>query len=348
MQRLLSLATLGILGGLVWMFLQGGGLNQLAVDPGAGQAQSGSSNGGGVFDFLSPAAPTSGAGAVQPTTIGSSAPPMGAGPTIRIASFNIEVFGKTKADKPNVMQTLAEIIRQFHVVAIQEIRTQDDYLMRNFVNLINSGGRRFDFVIGKRLGNTTSTEQYAFVFDTERVEISPATVYTVGDPDNLLHREPLVASFRTRGVNPDEAFTFTLVNVHTDPNVVSDELDALAEAYRVIRRAGRDEDDVIMLGDFNADDSHLGRLGQIPGVTPLVRGVYSNTRQNKLYDNLIVHQPSTTEYAGRSGVFDVMRQFNLTLAQAEQVSDHFPVWAEFSVYERDYAGRIASRRSVAR
>jgi endonuclease/exonuclease/phosphatase family metal-dependent hydrolase len=341
------LATLGILGGLVWMFLQGGGLNQLAGEPGAGQTQAGSWNGGG-FGLFAPSAPAPAANAVQPTAIGAAAPPMGAGPTIRIASFNIEVFGKTKADKPYVMHTLAEIVRQFHVVAIQEIRTQDDYLMRSFVDLINSGGRRFDFVVGPRLGNSTSKEQYAFIFDTERIEISQSTVYTVGDPDNLLHREPLVASFRTRGVNPDEAFTFTLVNVHTDPHHVSDELDALAEAYRVIRRAGREEDDVIMLGDFNADDSHLGRLGQIPGVTPVVRGVFTNTRQNRLYDNLIIHQPSTTEYAGRSGVFDVMRQFNLTLAQAEQVSDHFPVWAEFSVYERDYAGRIASRRSVAR
>ena len=350
MQRFLSLATLGILGGLVWMFLQGGGLNQLAVDPGAGQAPTGNWNSGG-FGFFSPTTPTAstpGSTGVQPTTIGASAPPMGAGPTIRIASFNIEAFGKTKADKPYVMQTLAEIVRQFHLVAIQEIRTQDEYMLRTFVNLINSNGRRFDFVVGPRLGNTTSTEQYAFIFDTERVEIDESSLYTVGDPDNLLHREPLVASFRTRGVNPDEAFTFTLVNVHTDPDVVNDELQAIAETYRVVRRAGREEDDVIMLGDFNADDSHLGRLGQIPGVTPLVRGVYTNTRQNRLYDNLIIHQPSTTEYAGRSGVFDVMRQFNLTLAQAEQVSDHFPVWAEFSVYERDYAGRIASRRSVAR
>ena len=93
------------------------------------------------------------------------------------------------------------------------------------------------------------------------------------------------------------------------------ELDALAEVYRVVRRAGGDEDDVIMLGDFNADDAHLGRLGQIPGITPLIRGVFTNTRQNELYDNIIIHQPSTTEYAGRSGVFDVMRQFNITLAR---------------------------------
>ena len=126
------------------------------------------------------------------------------------------------------------------------------------------------------------------------------------------------------------------------------ELDALAEVYRVVRRAGGNEDDVIMLGDFNADDAHLGRLGQIPAITPLIRGVFTNTRQNKLYDNILIHQPSTTEYAGRSGVFNIMRQYNRTLAEAEMVSDHFPVWAEFSVYERDYAGNIASRRGTVR
>jgi hypothetical protein len=49
-------------------------------------------------------------------------------------------------------------------------------------------------------------------------------------------------------------------------------------------------------------------------------------------------------------VFDVRKEFNLnlSLAELEQISDHFPVCAEFSVYERDYEGRIASRRTPAR
>jgi endonuclease/exonuclease/phosphatase family metal-dependent hydrolase len=246
------------------------------------------------------------------------------------------------------MYTLAEIIRQFDVVAIQELRTSDDYHMPNFVRLINSTGRRYDHIVGPRLGNTNVTEQYAFVFDTDRIEADMGNYYTVRDPDNLLHREPLVASFRVRGVPPDEAFTFTLINVHTDPDVVAEEIEALAEVYRVVRLAGRNEDDVIMLGDFNADERRLGRLGQIPGIGPLISGVYTNTRQNQLYDNLIIHRPSTTEYMGRSGVFDVMRQFNLTLEQALQVSDHLPVWAEFSAYERDFAGRIARRSQLVR
>ncbi len=363
MQRILSLATLIGLGAAVWMFLSGGGLNQLAVDPNAPVAQTGwpganpdgkaaptpaSWNGGAAPYPNSP--PT--AATMPPTTAGTAAPPLGDGPTIRIASFNIQVFGKSKESNRPVINTLAEVIRQFHVVAIQEIRDTDQYFLPNFVKLVNSTGRHYAFEIGLRVGNSTSKEQFAFIFDTDRVMVDPNSVYTVGDPDNLLSREPLVASFMTRGaspaISPDEAFTFILVAVHTVPTEAAAEIDALSEVYRVVRRASRGEDDVIMLGDFNADDRHLGRLGQIPGVTPLIRNVFTNTLQNKLFDNIVIHQPSTTEYAGRSNVFKLTEQFRITPDQAAQVSDHFPVWAEFSAYERDYTGRIASRRANAR
>lgn len=352
MQRMLSLATLAVLGGLAYLFLSGGALDDIGA--GGSGAPTQSSPTGAQFPSLpsadapsTPARPptnTDSPGATSPGAVQSPA----SGPSLRIAAYNIQTFGKTKASRREVMVTLAEIVRQFHVVAIQEIRTQDDYHIPNFVKLINSTGRQYDHITGPRIGNTTVTEQYAFLFDTQVVEADFQSVYTIGDPDNLLHREPLVASFRTRGVHPDEAFTFTLVNIHTDPDAVADEIDAMAEVYRVVRRSGRNEDDVIVLGDLNADDRSLGRLGSIPGVYPLIKGVYTNTRQTKLYDNIIIHQPSTTEYVGRSGVFDVVRAFNLTEEQALMVSDHFPVWAEFSIYERDYSGRIANRGRLRR
>lgn len=357
MQRLLSIATLAVMGGLGYLFLKGGGLDQIAVAPQPQQQTQGNQHqtgcqtpgpwsgpSGGNFSSGNSAPPP-----LQSASTGGSArqPDASSGPLIRIASFNIQVFGDTKAEKPYVMHTLAAIVRQFDVVAIQEIRSQNEYLIPNFVKLINSAGRRYDHVIGPRLGRTTSKEQYAYLYDSERVEVDYQSVYTVGDPDDLLHRPPLVATFRTRQVHPDQAFTFTLVNIHTDPDEVPEELAALSEVYRVVRRSSRGEDDIILLGDFNTDDRHLGRLGQLPSITPLIAGVWTNTRQDKQYDNLIIHSPSTTEYAGRSGVYDVMRRHNLSESQALQVSDHFPVWAEFSVYERDHAGRIASRRAAA-
>lgn len=350
MQRLFSLVVLGLLGGAGWFFYRGGSLDQIALAPRA-QPPANAPHGGYQTPgpWTGPTTPTDEQPAsFQPAVSGQANTGPGVGPALRIASFNIQDFGNSKAAKSYVMFTLADIVRQFDIVAIQEISTQNEYLIPNFVKLINQSGRRYDHVIGRRLGNTTQKEQYAYLFDTQRVEVDHQSVYTLGDPDNLLHREPLVATFRAREVDADLAFTFTLVTIHTDPSsgVVEQELDALAEVYRVVRRSSRGEDDIILLGDFNADDRHLGRLGQLPGIHPLIAGVWTNTRQNKQYDNIIIHQPSTTEYAGRSGVYDVMRRYNLTQQQALEVSDHFPVWAEFSVYERDYAGRIASRRQA--
>ena len=356
MQRLLSLVTLGVLGGLGWLFLQGGGLNKVGGDPPGGQGQPGYQQQGGYQSpgpwQAAPAQPPSqatpvGGSSRSPEANSASRANPGNRETIRIASFNIQIFGNKKASKAYVMKDLADIINQFDVVAIQEIRSKNESLIPNFVQLVNQSGRRFDYEIGPRLGVTTSKEQYAFLYDTQKIEIDRHSVYTVSDPDGLLHREPLVATFQTR-VDPDQAFTFTLVNMHTDPDIAGEEMDVLADVYKAVRRSSRGEDDIIILGDFNVDDRHLGRLGQLPEMMPLIAGVWTNTRQNRQYDNLIIHQPSTTEYSGRSGVFDFMRYKNRTQKQALQISDHFPVWAEFSIYERDYSGRIASHRDRQR
>ncbi len=46
---------------------------------------------------------------------------------------------------------------------------------------------------------------------------------------------------------------------------------------------------------------------------------------------------------GNWGVFDVQAAFGLTDDQALQVSDHFPVWAEFQVWEAAPQGHFAGR-----
>ncbi len=264
------------------------------------------------------------------------------GNSIRIASFNIQVFGEKKLSKPRVTALLAEIVRQFDIVAIQEVRSKQD-IMPQFIDQVNATGRHYDYVIGPRLGRTSSKEQYVFVFDTASIEIDRSALYTVSDPDDLLHREPLVGWFRVRGPPPNEAFTFSLVNIHTDPDETKQELDALADVFRAVRDDGRGEDDVIILGDLNVDEQHLGRLGQISNIHWAVSGVPTNTRQDKQYDNIVFSDIATTEYTGRWGVFDMIRQFNLTTDEALEVSDHMPVWAEFSLREGGQPGRVAAR-----
>jgi deoxyribonuclease-1-like protein len=267
--------------------------------------------------------------------------------SVRLASFNIQVFGRTKLDKPEVMQVLAETVRKFDLVAIQEVRSTTDDILPRFVEMINSTGRHYDFVIGPRLGRTNSKEQYAFVFDTQTIEVDRSSIYTVDDRDNLFQRPPLVSSFRVRGPPPDQAFTFTLIDIHTEPDEAEAEINALAQVYRAVRNDGRGEDDIILMGDLNADEKKFGLLKQLPNISWVISGVPTNTRGSKTYDNIIFDRAATVEYTGRAGVFDIMREYNLTLNQALEVSDHFPIWAEFSSYEGGTPGRLAGRSEAA-
>ena len=271
--------------------------------------------------------------------------------TIRIATFNIQVFGSSKIDKPHVVEILARIVRQFDVVAIQEIRSREQDLLPRFLDVVNATGRKYDYVIGPRLPRTpgaANPEQYAFVFDQETIEVDRLQLYTIDDPDDLLAREPFVAWFRVRGPPSDQAFTFTLVNIHTDPDKAAFEVDQLGQVYRAVVNDGRGEDDVILLGDFNADCQSLERLRRAAAIECALDGQPTNTRGTNSYDNIVFDRHATVEFTGRAGVLDFMRQFNLTLDQALEVSDHLPVWAEFSAWEGGRPGSVASLPSLQR
>jgi len=282
-----------------------------------------------------------------PQTVTTDPPPPAPAPTadgdtIKVASFNIQVFGTSKLGKPHVMDILAQVVRRFDVVAIQEIRSKDTTVLPRFVELINADGRQYDYVIGPRQGRTTSKEQYAFIFDATRIEYDRDSIRVVDDPDDLLHREPMVTSFRVRGLPPSEAFTFTLVNIHTDPDETDTELDALADVFMSVQKSGS-EDDVILLGDRNVDEYDLGKLGRLPGITWAISGQMTNTRRTKAYDNVVFNRQGTAEYTGTCGVFDLMAEFGLSVDEALDVSDHLPVWAEFSVRESTVVGPVAAR-----
>ncbi|MCH5372565.1 MAG: endonuclease/exonuclease/phosphatase family protein [Planctomycetes bacterium] len=304
---------------------------------------------GGRVPESQPALPSAGSApeAVEPLNSQLPPPPPapfapGSSDSIRIASFNIQVFGTSKLAKPDVMRVLADVVRRFDVVAIQEVRSVDDSILPTFVSMINSAGVSYNFLIGPRLGRTSSKEQYAILFNAARIEVDGRSIYTVPDPQDLLHREPLVARFRVRGVPPERAFTFSLVDIHTDPDETDTELDALADVFVGVQRNGSGEDDVILLGDLNVDEYHFGRLGDLPNITHAVTGVMTNTRQTRMYDNLIFDRTSTVEYTGRWGVLNLMTEYGLSEEQALQVSDHMPVWAEFSIYEGGRAGPLAN------
>lgn len=270
------------------------------------------------------------------------------GNTIHIASFDIQAFGPAKFGKPLAIKVIVDLLRKFDVVALQGVRSDRDDQLPRLVELLNATGRHFDFVIGPRQGQEGAEEQFAILFDAASVAVDRTTVCTVTDPGHRLTFAPLLASFQVRGPKDDEAFTFTLVDVNVAPERRDTELSALADVCRTVRRdgiEGRVEDDVILLGNFNADDQHLGMLGDLPDTTTAISSVPTLTRGTRMCDNILFNRRATVEFTGRAGVVDLMHDFNISMSQALEVSDHLPIWAEFSVYEGGQVGHMAARPS---
>jgi len=274
----------------------------------------------------------------------SPLPPVRPWDAVMVASFNIQVFGESKIAKPHVVEILARVIRQFDIVAIQEVRAKSDGVIPRFVQAVNADGSRYHWIIGPREGRTVSKEQYCFLYDMNRIEVDAGSIGVVPDPEGKLHRPPMHARFRTRVIPQSLAFTFWLVDIHTDPDEVPQEIDALVDVFQAMRSVRPDEDDVILLGDLNAGPPQFGRFTKTPGVTWAVSGTTTNTHRTKTYDNLIFDRSATAEYLGRWGVLDLQSTFGLPLDRALEVSDHNPVWGAFYPCE---APRPAAATGIA-
>ncbi|XZE35562.1 endonuclease/exonuclease/phosphatase family protein [Pirellulaceae bacterium SH501] len=253
-------------------------------------------------------------------------------PRIRIATFNLHSFGESKLQKLPVVETLARIIRQFDIVALQHIHSRQTDILPMLLDRINMSDRRYDYCIGPQVGPENRKQQFAFVFDTARIETDREQLYTVEDPQNLMDYEPLVGWFRVKRLRPDASFTFSLVNVRIDPDSADRERGLLPALLRSVRQDGRAEDDVIILGDFSSSSSQIQSLPTL-GLHTAIDEVATTVSGEWMLDNILFPTRSTDEFTGRSGVIDFLRQLNLSYDQAMQVSAHLPVWAEFSAFE---------------
>ncbi len=269
---------------------------------------------------------------------------------IIIGSWNIEKFGVTKMSNPSIMTTLVNVARQFDVLAIQEIQSKHDQtFVEKYVDLINADGSKYSYVLSPILGSNRYSEQYAFIYDTNRiVMVDEGSI--VPDPQDLLKREPMFSRFRTNTPNPGDAFSFALANVHVAPNETRNELSTLYEVYLWLQSyLGDVEDDIILLGDFNEPPRRYGQLWQIESLRMVLsENTMTNTLQTKAYDNILFDQNFTQEFMHKSGVLDLQQLFGFTREQASDVSDHLPVWAAFSAGELRPPNQFARQPSGVR
>jgi deoxyribonuclease-1-like protein len=244
------------------------------------------------------------------------------GDNLRIASFNIQIFGQSKINDSTEMKYIVDIIRKFDIVAIQEIRSKKQDVLPKLVKML--GEDYWDFKISPRLGRTSSKEQYGFVYRKDYVEID--TCFMIIDEDDLLHREPFVCDCRS------ENFDYYLVNIHTDPDEVKEEINVMDDILYMLRDY---EPDTIILGDLNASPDEFDELSMIEDVFWVVDSeIMTNTRETKNYDNLVFIKSNLSEFK-YGGVFNYKDYYGIDDETALRISDHFPVFGVFQTGHDD-------------
>lgn len=257
--------------------------------------------------------------------------------TIRIASFNLQILGDTKLGRTTTVQTLAAIINQFDLVALQEVGSSNSTtssensrrILDHFLLELNAqaGQNSYSYLYGN---------QYAILYRNKILTPNFSQVHP--DSENFAY-PPLLAGFRVLSGN----FDFVLATIHTRPANAVEELASLAGLVETLA-AAFNEPDIIMLGDFNADGSYYneGSSEALAGFHQTIT-VIPNSADTSVapgdnsYDRIQLSPAMQSDWTGRWGIFRFEEHFDashiLQLEGAETtagtiaaLSDHYPVW----------------------
>jgi endonuclease/exonuclease/phosphatase family metal-dependent hydrolase len=247
---------------------------------------------------------------------------------IEIASWNLQIFGDSKTENRAAMEVITRTIRQYDIVAIQEIRDDDQSSIPILMNRINSiQGPSYQYIIGPREGRSDSKEQYLFIYNNQTIIAGQARLFP--DTKDFFEREPYSVKFNARGGN----FDFVLSNIHVKPEAAFDEINDLDHPMEDAK-SYFGENDVIVLGDLNMDCSYFKDGTQTEMNNQAYKFIVEDWEDTTArssscaYDRFIIYKDATgSDYTGRYGIYDFTAGLSEELAK--DVSDHKPIWAEF-------------------
>ena len=233
------------------------------------------------------------------------------GDTFKLASFNIQILGKSKVSKSLVEEVIPKIIGKYDVIAIQELRDSSE----ETINTLKQWLPEYNFVVSERLGRSVSKEQYIVAYKRGK-EINSAIF-----PDNkdVFEREPQITYLEVGNL------TFSFINVHIKPEDAENEIKALEQVITYAIEKNKDPD-FVLVGDFNSDCSYYNEdLNYLKEYNWVIDNKQDTTlgKESCTYDRIITNLKSNN-----FGVDNFKQEFSLSDNDAETISDHYPVWVE--------------------
>ena len=227
--------------------------------------------------------------------------------SVKIANWNLQIFGETKASSQELMQTYSSTIYDYDIIFIQEIRDNSGTAFPKLCSMLQN----YTCLSSSRAGRTLSKEQYGVIYKNG---INLTNFYDYNpDPQDRWERPPIRVDFNING------YQLIIYNVHTKPEDVQKELDAL-EGITI------NSGNVLILGDLNADCSYYNNENEIEFdnwnwiISDQEDTTSSNT--NCAYDRIILNNDAYAEYKSNR---------IYTREITKNVSDHYLVWVELKL-----------------
>ena len=159
--------------------------------------------------------------------------------TLKIAAWNLQIFGQDKASNATLMASYAQIMKDYDIIVVQEIRDASGTAFPKLCSLMPGYG----CAVSERTGRTSSKEQYGIIY--KNAELLRTT--DLHELQEEFERPPFLATFKSGN------WTFTLATLHSKPD------DAGVEIANLEGQMLRVTGDAIALGDLNADCSYYDR-----------------------------------------------------------------------------------------
>lgn len=269
---------------------------------------------------------------------------------VRIGSFNIEKLGK---DNPYQAKNAAEILKNYDIVAIQEVMNtsataannqRGDKGIKALKQILACLNADWDFVLSPEpngtekaeiTGRLNTFEYYAFIFRKSKIDLIPNSAFLwdedadpipdLEDQERQFDREPFIASFKVK----NESLDFTLITIHAASRPAKwrrDEIKRLRLVYEKVQDSDPCQNDVFLLGDFNTsvDKKEWEPLKGLPTMKHILTSS-DKTTIYKAKGKLSKNQYDTIWYQGFASDEDI-------IIETAQVH---PAWEENFVWPSD-------------
>ncbi|ELU01904.1 hypothetical protein CAPTEDRAFT_100138 [Capitella teleta] len=256
--------------------------------------------------------------------------------SLRISAFNIQVFGVSKMEKPHVVEILEQILVQYDITLIQEIRDASETAIYELLDVVNAAtSDPYDIVLSERLGRTTSKEQYAYFYRPSKFSYVKEYQWPEDREGNdWFERPPFTVHFQANGFSLGD---FAYSGIHVKPDDAVAEIDHLVDVFDGVADiwGSSNPSGWIIGGDLNAGCTYVR-----PGDWENIR-LRTESRFTWIIDDDVDTTVSPTQCAydrfvltghvansfigGTAKAFNFRDEYGLDDDWTKEVSDHWPV-----------------------